>query len=77
MPPRIKRRCIISGVHALNVVTCEGNEVVNINRLQEWENVVKVFRAHSLAMAKTPQLECRSSGMIAEVNALFSRSRHE
>jgi hypothetical protein len=40
MFPHVKRRCIISGVHALNVVTVEGNGVVNISRLQEWENVV-------------------------------------
>jgi hypothetical protein len=61
-------------VHALNVVTVEGNGVVNISRLQEWKNVVKVFRlalVHSFAMVETPQPACGSSEIIAEVNALF------
>ena len=44
MLPRIKRRDIIFGLHALYVATVEGNGVVNISRVQEWENVVKVFR---------------------------------
>ena len=44
MLPRLKCRGIINSMHAPNVVTVKRNSMMNVSRLQEGQDVVKMLR---------------------------------